>query len=148
MEKSLKIIAVGEERTAKDGRKYYSLTVQDVANAFAPAKSRNMWQQFNSQGEPVWKIPTQAEATKMIGRVIPGEIVSALVEEYEITNETTGETRKVNTYSTFVFGHETKEQVFKAFNHPIVGTEKPKTVAVLAPNEAFEAAAPNPAVIN
>lgn len=147
MEKLLKIVAIGEERVAKDGRKFYSLEVQDVANAFAPSKTRNMWQQFDSQGEPVWRIPTQEAAAKMIGKTIPGEIVSAIVEPYDITNETTGESRTVNTYSTFIFGHETKEQVFKAFNHPIAGTA-PKAVAVLAPNQAFENAAPNPPVID
>lgn len=107
MNKQLRLIEVGEVKTAKDNRQYYSATFQDPANPFAGAKSRIFFQQKNSAGEPVWKGAHPDDTKKFVGKLIPGEIVTAEVEPYEI-----GE-RTVNIHTAVVLGNELAEQVFK-----------------------------------
>lgn len=75
--------------------------------------------------------------------MIPGEIVTRTVKPYDIVDTKTGESRSVNTYSTFIFGHETVPQVFKSQDHEIV---EEGALAKLQPSEHFDAA-PNPSVL-
>lgn len=141
----LKVVAVSEKRTAKDGREFFILS-------FSPGfgqriVKRTMWEQFvrdtngNPTTEKYWERGSHAEALALMksGELIEGKKATNLVPEYTIG---TGEnTRKVNTYSTVVFPDETAERVFAAANHPILDAETGELkgqVAILATAPAME----------
>ena len=122
MSNQIKVVAVSEEKLAKDGRSYYTITVQDATNFFAPQRTRNMWQQRDSQNNPVWRIPNAEQAKALVGKLLPGQIITKSVVPFEIVNQETGETRTVTSYTAVVFGHEDVDATFNAFNHPVIGS--------------------------
>lgn len=133
MNKQLRLIEVGEVKTAKDDRQYYSATFQDPANPFAAAKSRIFFQQNNSAGQPEWKGADPAVTATFKGKLIPGEIVTAKVEEYQI-----GE-RTVNIHTAVVLGNELAEQVFKQQGRVMLKEGAEATpAAVAAPAEELK----------
>jgi hypothetical protein len=146
MSNQIRVVSVSEEKLAKDTRKFYSVEFQDATNMFAEKRSRNMWQQKNAAGENVWKIITPTEAKALIGKLIPGQIVTKSVMPYEIANESTGEVRTVNSYSSVVLGHEDVDATFAAFQHPVLGSAQANQ---LTPSAAFvEEAVVNPAILD
>ena len=145
----IKVIAVSEEKTAKDGRKFYTITVQDATNMFAPQRTRNMWQQRDAQNNPVWRIPNAEQAKALIGKLLPGQIVTKSVVAFEIANPVTGEIRTVNSYTSVVFGHEDVDATFAAFGHPVLGSAQAKALdgtldAEIIPQVNFDAPVLNP----
>ncbi len=140
----IKVIAVSEEKTAKDGRKFYTITVQDATNVFAPQRTRNMWQQRDANNEPVWRIPNGTEAQKLIGKLIPGQIISKTVLPFELADSNTGLIRTVNSYTSVVFGHEDVEATFAAFGHPVLGSPQAMQTA---PQVEAEEEVINPPVV-
>lgn len=128
---TLRLKAITEPKVAKDNRQYYTATFQDPANPFAKEVARNFWQQFNGAGEPVWKGANPAEVKPFLGKVIPGKIVTAVVEPYSITG-TNGVERTANTYTTVVLGSELEMVVFKSLGHPIAEEAKVEEAAIVA----------------
>lgn len=146
MSNQIKVVAVSEEKTAKDGRKFYTITVQDATNPFAPQRTRNMWQQMDASNNPVWRIPNGEQAKALVGKLIPGQIITKSVVAFDIVNESTGEARTVNSYSSVVFGHEDVDATFAAFGHPVLGSAQAEK---LTPSAAFvEEAVVNPSIID
>lgn len=143
MSNQIKVVAVSEEKLAKDGRAFYTITVQDATNVFAPQRTRNMWQQRDAQGNPVWRIPNADQAKALIGKLIPGQIISKTVVPFEITNEETGEVRTVNSCTSVIFGHEDVNATFAAFGHPVLGSPQANAVMGVEVEESM----PNPPVI-
>lgn len=121
MNKSVRLKGISEVREAKDGRSFYSATFQDPSNPFGKTVTRNFWQQKNAAGEPVWRGGDPTEVKPFVGKLIPGEIKTAVVEPYEVTG-TDGAARTANTYTTVILGAELAEQVFKSLNHPMVSS--------------------------
>lgn len=66
MERKLKIVSVGEEKVASDNRAYYALEVIDAANPFAPSKKRNIFQQFDSEGNAVGEFQMVSKQRKWL----------------------------------------------------------------------------------
>lgn len=129
----LKLIAVGEVKTAKDNRAYYSASFQDPSNPFAGAKSRIFFQQNNSAGQPEWRGADPAVTKTFVGKLIPGEIVTAKVEEYQINERT------VNIHTAVVLGNELAEQVFKQQGRIMLKEDAEATpAAVEAPADALK----------
>ena len=146
MSNQIKVVAVSEEKEAKDGRKFYTITIQDATNFFAPQRTRNMWQQMDSTNTPVWRIPNGTEAKALVGKLIPGQIITKSVVAFDIVNESTGEARTVNSYSSVVFGHEDVDATFAAFGHPVLGSAQAEK---LTPSAAFvEEATVNPSILD
>jgi hypothetical protein len=98
----------------KDGREYYIAVFQDTNNPFASLKSRVISQQFNSEGDPIWKSASPQQIKEYIGKEIAGNFITSKVEPYVIGDKT------VDTYTCVVLGHENPETVFKQSGHPIL----------------------------
>ena len=122
MNKSVKLVRLGEVKTASDNRQYYTATFQDPANPFAKETSRNFWQQLNNDGEGVWKGANPTAVKAFVGKTIPGEIISAKVQPYNIIGAG-GVEREASTYTTVILGSELAEVVFKAAGHEMIQAE-------------------------
>lgn len=120
----LKLVAVTELKTAKDGRAYYTAEFQDVNNPFANTVKRNFWQQKNAAGVAEWRGASYDVISKLVGTTVPGSIATRVVEEYQIGDRT------ANIFTTVLLGAELDVQVFKALGH-----ELPATATVVAPAE-------------
>lgn len=126
--KMLKLESVGETKIDVDGKEYVQLTFSDSANFLAEQRSRNFFQKALSDGTFAWSIPSPDKLRKLIGRELPGEIVSKEVPAYEVGDRT------VTSYTTVVLGNENVASVFKAAKHPIDGQ------AIIATPEVSELA--------
>lgn len=109
----------GRFNLTSDGREFLIVDLQDADNIFSTPKTRTIFQQFDSTGKPVWRIPINKVKT---GVVVPGTIVTMEVEPYDITSN--GKTNTVNTYSAAVFGHEIAETVFLNAGHKPIGSTR------------------------
>jgi len=123
---NLKLKSVGLLRTAKDDRQFYSAEFQDATNIFAPTSSRMFWQQKNAEGVCSWKGADHAQATKAIGSLIPGSIITKKVQPYMI-----GE-RSVSFYTCVVLGNEDAEKTFNTLGHKLAESTVVAEVAVAA----------------
>lgn len=122
----LKIIAVGELKTAIDKRQYFSVEFREGFGL--RTGKRNFWEQFVK--DPKTGLPTEkkywergsreeAIAAMKDGEGLEGRKVSLRVEPYQIPNSDNIATR----YSTIVFADENVETVFAAAGHNIVDEE-------------------------
>lgn len=103
-------------KDSKQSRQYYVLTCSEKGNPFKPAARRVMFQDYDNLDKPYWKIGDPQDIT--LRMEIAGEIVTEQVAEYAIGENV------VNTYTTFIFEHEKRAQVFKSLGHPIdLGTQ-------------------------
>lgn len=102
----------GKFNVTSDGRLYLIAEFSDPNNPFGGIKRRTISQQFDSNGNPVWNINI-AEVRSLIGQQIDGQIITSVVEPYDVNG------RSVSTYTTVVFAHENVETVFKNAGHPI-----------------------------
>jgi len=151
---TLKIKAVGEVKTARDGRQYFPLTVS--AGFGLKDHSINIWEVFardNSTGLPldgkegrelkkIWERGTRAEAVLAMqtGEKIEGAVVTAKVVPYSIRE---GEP-KVDTYTTIVFADQNPVSVFAQLGHNMVeesgevlgNIRTPKAKIILADSKA------------
>lgn len=103
-----------ERSDAKVSRKYYTATFSNPANPFGKTISRTFWQQHNADGTKAeWKGADPVQVRAFIGKTIPGNIVAANVEPYDIIG-LSGEARTATTYTTVVLDGELAETVFKS----------------------------------
>jgi len=119
----LKIVAVGDLKTATDGRQYFGV---DFSAGFGQKKStRQMWEQFKRDSktglptsEKYWERGTRQEALALMaaGAPIEGEKVTKNVTPYQIP----GQEQMLTTYSTIVFPDENVVNVFASAGHNIV----------------------------
>jgi len=138
----LKLIAVSELRTAKDGRNFFVATFRPGFGQ--RSVKRTFWEQFvrDSKTQALtdnkeWERASYEEALGFIksGELIDGEKITAKVEKYIL-----GE-NEVDTYSTVVFPDEIAEKVFENQNHPMVNEETGELIitkkkkAIIAPTE-------------
>lgn len=130
--KSLKLVSVTATATAKDGREYYGAEFQDPSNPFARTVKRNFWQQKNAQGVAEWRGADPSVVKNFIGKTVPGEMITAKVEQYEIIGSD-GTVRNANTFTTVILGNELAEQVFKSLGHPLAETTSINAPAVQEP---------------
>ncbi len=131
--KTLKIVAVGEVKEAKDGRKYFACT---FGGGFGLRNHTvNIFQQFVRNGktnEPIldeatgkpltrWDrgTPEMAKSAMLSGEAIDARIVTRNVVPYTIREGAD----PVRTYTTVVFGDQNEATVFAAAGHPIVSEE-------------------------
>lgn len=137
--KLISISPVKTEKARKDekvSRQYYTAAFTNPANPFGKVVSRTFWQQHNADGtEATWKAADPALVKDFVGKLIPGQIVSSKVEEYDIVNEGTGEVRQASTYTAVVLEGETAQSVFKASGKVIV--EAAEFIAATATEPAF-----------
>ena len=138
---NLQLVSISEVKTEKErvdgkvSRQYYTATFINPENPFSKAVSRVFWQQHNVEGtEATWKTANPDLVKKFVGKLIPGRIVSSVVEEYDIVNAGTGEVRTATTYTAVVLEGETAQAVFKAAG---------KTIVEAAPTNALVATADN-----
>ena len=131
------IIKTAESAVTQDrnGRNYKRVTFETLGKAIVnhpivgrviadvPKKSTkiNIYENsyLNNQEEFGYSSP--------VGSKVLGNIVTRKVEAYDITNQETGETRTVNSYTTIVFGDTDTpdfevavERAFKNASHPLV----------------------------
>lgn len=126
----MKVVAVGDLQEAKDGRNFFTITLQ---GGFGQKTiSRNMWQQVKRddegnaiEGSAYWERGSREDALALLESKQPIEAkkVTLEVEPYLIGD------RKVNTYSTVIFPDENIETVFRNAGHPIVDTETGEVIA-------------------
>lgn len=150
--KTLKLIAISDLRTAKDGRDYFVASFR-AGFGQRPVK-RTFWQQFERDAKTqektehkYWERASYTDAVALLksGEAIEGEKVTAVVETYIL-----GE-NEVSTFSTVIFPDEKAENVFAAQNHPMVDEQtgellSPKKVkAVISTAKAAEMVANNAA---
>lgn len=142
----LKIVSVGELKEAKDGRKYFAITVQ--AGFGQKVRSRNIFESFkrDAQGNPteekIWDRGTREQALTLMksNQPISGAIVTRKVGTYTLpSNE-----QSLSTYTTVVFPDENIVSVFASANHNIVDEESGELLGkkrvALATSEATKAA--------
>lgn len=110
----LTVISMSETVEAKDKRLYYKAEFKDNSNPFSKPVPRMIFQRTTPDGN-VWDADPK-DIAKLVGKMVKGEIVSKEVPEYIILNKD-GTERKVNTYTTIVFGHENALSVFKNAGH-------------------------------
>lgn len=114
-----------ETSNRKDGkvsRQYYVASFANPNNPFGKVVSRTFWQQHSADGkEATWKTANPELVKTFIGKLIPGQIVSSQVEEYDIT-DSLGHTRAASTYTAVVLEGETAQSVFKAAGKVMVET--------------------------
>lgn len=127
----LRIIAVGEEKTASDTRKYFPVTFREGFGL--RAGTRNFWEQFRRDqktglptSEKYWERGNRAEAIEAMneGEALDGKKVSLRVEPYQIPGSSNTATR----YSTIVFADENVESVFASAGHNIVDEESGEVI--------------------
>jgi hypothetical protein len=130
--KTLKIVAVGEVKEAKDGRKYFACT---FGGGFGLRNHTvNIFQQFVRNGktnEPIldeagkpltrWDrgTPEMAKQAMLSGEAIDARIVTRTVVPYTIREGAD----PVRTYTTVVFGDQNEATVFASAGHPIVSED-------------------------
>jgi len=100
-----------------DGREYYIAVFQDSNNPFASLKSRVISQQFDSQGNPVWKAADPHTIKQYLGKELAGNFVTKKVAPYSIGD------RMVDSYTAVVLGHENVDTVFKNAGHDLIDTQ-------------------------
>lgn len=122
----LRIIAVGEVKTAKDGRGFFPVTFREGFGL--KQGTRNFWQQFKRDkvtGLPTkelyWERGTPEEAIEAMNdkTVLDGRKVTLAVKPYQIP----GSDRTASTYSTIVFADENMLTVFKNAGHEVIADE-------------------------
>lgn len=117
---TVKLNAISEVKTEKErsdakvSRMYYTATFSNPANPFGKTVSRTFWQQHNADGSDAsWKGGDPVQVRAFVGKTIPGSIVAANVEPYDIIG-LGGEVRTATTYTTVVLDGELPESVFKS----------------------------------
>lgn len=137
------------EKVRTDGkvsRKYYTARFTDPSNPFAPAVSRNIWQQHNNDGTSAdWKVGNPDLVRTFLQKEIPGKVVSAEVTPYFIPSENGKSEHEgikgnwVNRYSVPVFANESVETVFKQLGHELAteGVTERASAAIAETTEAF-----------
>lgn len=129
MNKQLRLLSLGDVKTAKDQRQYYAATFQDPTNPFAKSISRIFWQQKNAAGDAEWRGADPEAVKPFLGKLLPGYIATKKVEAFDING------RQVDTYTTVILGSELESQIFKAMGHPLAveaGALAAETVAAEA----------------
>jgi hypothetical protein len=139
----LQLVSMSEIKTEKErvdnkvSRQYYTATFINPENPFSKTVSRVFWQQHNVEGtEATWKTANPELVKRFIGKLIPGRIVSSVVEEYDIVNPGTGEVRTASTYTAVVLEGETAQAVFKAAGKTIVEAA-PSASMIAADSQVF-----------
>ncbi len=137
----LKVIAVGEVKTASDGRQYFGV---DFSAGFGQRKAtRQLFQQYKRDpktGLPTkelyWERGTHSEAMALLksGELIDAAKVTMKVKPYQIP----GQTAWLETYSTVVFADENPISVFIAAGRTVIDEE---TGEEFAPKKAILASA-------
>jgi hypothetical protein len=107
----------GKINVTEDGRKYYVAVFSDAENPLAQERTRIVSQNFDSQGNPVWKAGRPSKMKKFIGSLLPGEIVTREVNDYEVGENT------VSIYTCVVLKNESISTVFKQQGHEILGNQ-------------------------
>lgn len=102
----------GKFNVTSDGRLYLMGEFENPENPFGGLVRRMIAQQFDSQGNPYWKV-NLAGIRASVGKVVAGDIVTKECESYEIGDRT------VNTYTAVVFAHENVATVFRNAGHPL-----------------------------
>jgi len=103
----------GKLNETSDGRAFYMADFQDPDNPFAPVRTRMVSQQFDSADNPVWKAGNPAMIKKFVGKLIPGEIITLDVPDFQI-----GE-RVVNTATSVVLKGENIQTIFRQAGHDL-----------------------------
>lgn len=125
----LKVIAVSDLRTAKDGRNYFVATFRPGFGQ--RSVKRTFWEQFDRDAKTgaqlttkYWERASHEDALAYLqsGELIVGEKVTAVVEKYLVGDN------EVNTYSTVIFPDELAERVFDNQNHPMVNEETGESI--------------------
>lgn len=120
----LKVIAVSDLRTAKDGRNYFIATFRPGFGQ--RSVKRTFWEQYERDaktGEQLktkyWERASHEEALELLksGELIVGEKVTATVQPYLVGDN------EVSTYSTVIFPDENAQRVFERQNHPMLDEE-------------------------
>lgn len=121
---NLKLVSITEPKAEKArvdekvSRMYYTATFSNPLNPFGKTVSRTFWQQHNADGtQATWKGADPVQVRPFVGKLIPGQIVAANVEPYEIDGSTG---RTATTFTSVVLDGEIAEQVFKASGKVIV----------------------------
>ena len=121
---NLKLVSITEPKTEKPrvdekvSRMYYTAIFSNPANPFSKTVSRTFWQQHNADGtKAAWKGADPVQVRPFVDKLIPGQIVAANVEPYEIDGSTG---RIATTFTSVVLDGEIAEQVFKASGKIIV----------------------------
>jgi hypothetical protein len=138
----MKIIAMSDVRTAKDGRNYFvaefrpSLGQRVVKRTFWEQFVRDAKTQVVDKTKKFWErmSPTECKEAIASGEAIIGEKITHTVEPYELGD------KLVDSYSTVIFPDENAYTLFANQNHPIVDADGVihKKKAVLAPNGAVK----------
>lgn len=102
----------GKYNVTSDGRLYLMGEFENPENPFGGIVRRMIAQQFDSTGNPYWKVNLKGIQAS-IGKVVAGNIVTHSCEPYEIGD------RIVTSYTAVVFAHENMETVFRNAGHPI-----------------------------
>ena len=117
---NLQLVSISPVKTEKSridnkvSRQYYTASFANPANPFGKVVSRTFWQQHNADGtEATWKTANPELVKTFVGKLIPGQIVSSVVEEYDIT-DSLGNIRAASTYTAVVLEGENAQSVFKA----------------------------------
>jgi hypothetical protein len=121
---SLRIVEVGDLRTAEDGRQFFTIGMR--AGFGQKVAYRNLWQQFKKDADGIelepkvayWERGSREDAIALMksGEIVEGRKVTHTVETYQIGENV------VSTYSTIVFADENEVTVFNQAGHPIVDT--------------------------
>jgi hypothetical protein len=129
----------GKFNVTSDGRFYLMGEFENPENPFGGIVRRMIAQQFDSTGEPYWKV-NLAGIKASIGKVVAGSIETHEVEPYEIGDRT------VNTYTAVVFAHENLTTVFRNAGHPLASelTEDIEETVVDEVVEELSQPAPKP----
>lgn len=107
----------GKLNETSDNRLFYIADFQDPENPFATTRSRIISQQFDSTGNAVWKGGSPSFIKNFIGKLIPGEIVTLDVPEFQI-----GE-RMVTTSTQVVLKGENILTIFRQSGHDLEDIE-------------------------
>lgn len=154
-------VSESEIKQDKNGRNYRKVDFQeivvmktpfgDVLKPSSQARTRgiNRYEQsyLNDKEEIGYSDPIFDSKNPTKGGLFQGEIVSEMVEPYEIVDPATGEVKVVEKYTTVVFGDSDSKAFraeikarFKSENHPVV--EETKPMVILAKEEEVEAVTP------
>ncbi len=109
-----KINTTKESDPNRKPRKYYMASFQDSANPFADVKTRLISQQYDTQGNPVWKAGDPQVIKNFVGTEIAGDIVTKSVTPYDING------RMVDTFTCVVLKGEKVSRVFEGQGRTIV----------------------------
>ena len=108
----------GKINVSEDGREYYISVFTDPSNPLAPERYRVISQTTDSNDNPVWRAGRPSKMKNFIGKVLPGDIITREVEEYEVGENT------VSIYSCVVLKGESISTVFRQQGHEVMNSEE------------------------